>query len=114
MKEIKVNARFKIGEGHLDEFKQLIPQFISTVEDNDPGTLNYDWYLNEDRMECVVLETYANSNALLAHAGNVGELLGKVTEISELKIEIYGNPNEELLKMAKSMRIKIFPYYDGL
>ncbi|MCK5369405.1 MAG: antibiotic biosynthesis monooxygenase, partial [Cyclobacteriaceae bacterium] len=61
MEQIKANALFKIKEGKLEEFKQLIPVLISIVKEKDPGTLTYDWYLNEDNMECTVLETYADS-----------------------------------------------------
>ena len=80
MEQIKATALFKIKDGKLEEFKQLIPVFISTVKEQDPGTLTYDWYLNEDSMECVVLETYTDSPAVLAHAGNVGEHLQKLSD----------------------------------
>lgn len=114
MEQIKANALFKIKEGKLDEFKELIPVFISTVKEKDPGTLTYDWYLNEEGMECTVLESYTNSQAVLAHAGNVGEYLGKVMEIADLTIEVYGNPSEELRNALEGMAPKVFPFYSGL
>jgi quinol monooxygenase YgiN len=114
MKEIKAKALFKIKEGKLEEFRQLIPLFISAVKEKDPGTITYDWYLNEERMECMVLETYADSNAVLAHATNVGELLQRSFELSKLTLEVYGNPSEELLKAFEGMGPKIYPYYSGL
>ena len=98
MEQIKATALIKIKEGKLEEFKQLIPVLISTVKEKDPGTMTYDWYLKEDSMECVVLETYTDSQAVLAHAGNVGEQLQKVLEVADLSIELYGNPTQELRK----------------
>ena len=77
MEQIKATALFKIKEGKLEEFKQLIPVFISTVKEKDPGTLTYHWYLNEDSMECVVLETYTDSQAVLAHAGMLANICRK-------------------------------------
>ena len=38
MKEIKAKALFKIKEGKLEEFKKLIPQFISIVKEKDPDS----------------------------------------------------------------------------
>ena len=114
MEQIKATALFKIKEGKLEEFKQLIPVLISTVKEKDPGTLTYDWYLDENSMECVVLETYIDSQAVLAHAGNVGDHLQKVLEVANLSIELYGNPSEELRNAIEAMAPKIYPFYSGL
>ena len=114
MEQIKATALFRIKEDKLEEFKQLIPVFISTVKEQDPGTLTYDWYLNEDSMECVVLETYADSEAVLAHAGNVGEHLQKVREVADISIELYGDPSEELRKAIEGLAPKIYPFFSGL
>jgi len=114
MKIIKVRALFKINEGQLEAFKQLTSQFISTVKEKDQGTLMYDWYLNEDTMECSVLEDYADSNAALEHVANVGDLLQKLMGLGEMSIELYGNPNEELSKALDGLGAKIFPYFTGL
>jgi quinol monooxygenase YgiN len=114
MRQIKFNALIKIKEGKLDEFKRLIPQFISIVKEKDPGTVTYDWYLNEEAMECTVLETYADSDSVLAHFANAGGLVQKLLEFADLTIELYGNPSNELLTALDGMAPKIFPYYSGL
>ena len=76
--------------------------------------MNYDWYLNEETMECVVVETYADSQAVLAHVGNVGEHLQKLLEIADIAVEIYGNPNGELRNALDGSGYKIYPFYSGL
>jgi len=114
MKLIKLRAQLKIKKGQLEAFKQLVPQFISAVKEKDRGTLMYDWYLNEDTMECSVLEDYADSNAALEHVAHVGDLLQKLMELGEMSIELYGNPNEEFSKALKGLDAKVFPYYSGL
>ena len=55
MELIKVRALFKINEGQLDTFKALKQQLISVVKEKEKGTLMYDWYVNEDAMECAIL-----------------------------------------------------------
>jgi len=114
MEQIKLNALFKINEGKLEAFKALIPELISAVKEKEPGAITYDWYLNEERMECKVLETYANSDAVLAHVANVGELLMKSLEISTPSLEVYGDPSVELSKALEGFAPKVYPYYSGL
>jgi len=114
MKEIKAKALFKIKEGKLGEFKELIPQFISAVKEKDPGTIIYEWYLDEERMECVVLESYADSDAVMAHVANVGGLLQKSAEFGDLTLEVFGNPSNELLKVFESIGASIYPYFSGI
>ena len=114
MKLIKLRALIKIKENQLEAFKQLIPQFISAVREKDQGTSMYDWYLNEDTMECSVLEDYADSDAALEHVAHVGDLLQKLMELGEMSIELYGNPNEELSKALRGLDARVFPYFAGL
>jgi quinol monooxygenase YgiN len=114
MNKIQVRALFKINEGQLDAFKQITSQFIATVKEMDQGTLMYDWYLNEDTLECAILEDYADSNAALEHVAHVGDLLQKLLDLGEMSIELYGSPNEELSEALKGMDAKVFPFYAGL
>jgi len=113
MKKIKVNALLKIKNGKLEAFKALVPQFISKVRDEEPDTLNYDWFLNEATMECMVLENYTDSDAVLSHVANVNELLQKLMELADLKLEIFGNPSNELSAAIEPFGPKVFPYYSG-
>ena len=114
MKLIKVRALFKINEGQLETLKQLKEQLISVVKEKEKGTLMYDWYINEDAMECAVLEDYADSEAVLEHAANTEDLLQKLMEIGELSLEVYGDPNEELSKVLIQFGAKVFPFTSAL
>jgi len=113
MEEIKATAKFRIHEGNIDAFKAIIPEIISVVKEKDPGTLTYEWYLNEQQMECVVLEVYADSEAVMAHAGNVGEQLQALLSLSDFSIEIYGNPTDELSNALSGFNSNTYAYSDG-
>ncbi|HYY09125.1 MAG TPA: antibiotic biosynthesis monooxygenase, partial [Actinomycetota bacterium] len=73
MGELQGVARFKIHDGKLDEFKRLSAEAREIVRAKDPGTLQYDLYFNDDESECIVLERFEDSEALIAHAANLGE-----------------------------------------
>jgi len=79
MENIQLTARFLIHEGKEEEFKSLANQCLNIVHEKEKDTtLQYDWYFNASANECVVRETYTDSNAILIHIGNLGELLGQL------------------------------------
>jgi quinol monooxygenase YgiN len=68
--ELQGIARFKFHEGKVEEFKRLSAQAMEIVRTKDTGTLQYDIYFNENKSECMVLERYRDSEALIEHAAN--------------------------------------------
>ena len=62
---IHFRAEVIIEEGKKQEYKKLIQYMSRAVEANEPDTINYRFYLNESETECIVWETYANSEAVL-------------------------------------------------
>jgi quinol monooxygenase YgiN len=73
--ELQGIARFKFDDGMLEEFKRLSAQCIEIVRTKDTGTLQYQIYFNDDQSECIVLERHKDSEALIQHAANVGDLM---------------------------------------
>ena len=64
--QIHFRAEFTIEEGKIEEFKKLVQDMSRIVEANEPDTIDYQFYLNKDETECIVHETYVNSEAALA------------------------------------------------
>ena len=114
MQNIQITAKFKIHSGKVEEFKKIAAQCVPTVKANEKGVLQYDWFFNPGETECVVRETYSDSNAVLAHMGNIGALLGQILAMSDLHLEIYGNMSEELKNAAAGLNPKVYSFYQGL
>ena len=88
---------------------------IKMVRENEPGTIDYDWYLDELKMQCIIIKTYADSKAVLAHVENVGEKLQKLSEYGDLSLEVLGDPDEELTNLILNMGSPpVYPYFSGL
>jgi quinol monooxygenase YgiN len=68
--ELQGIARFKMHEGKLEEFKRLSAQCMEIVRTKDTGTLQYEIYFNDDQSDCMVLERYRDSEALIEHAAH--------------------------------------------
>jgi quinol monooxygenase YgiN len=109
-------ARFKIHEGKLEEFKRLSAEAMEIVKTKDTGTLRYDTYFNDDESECVILEMFRDSQALIDHAQNMDELSAKILAIvTVVHGELLGEPNEELrAKLAGSGPPQLFTPYQSM
>ena len=114
MNQLQVTATLKIHEGKLEDFKKLAAQCVVAVKENEPGTLQYDWFFNPEETECVVREIYTDSNAVFAHLSNIGVLLGQITQVADMSLEVFGNPSEELRAATSGMNPKIYSFYQGL
>ena len=68
---IHFRAEVIIEEGKKEEYKKLIQAMSRVVEAYEPDTINFRFYLNESDTECIVWETYANSEAVLVHINGV-------------------------------------------
>ena len=79
---------------------------VRLVEANEPDTINYEFYLNKAETGCVVYETFANSEAALAHRKGVAiqTILPKILNISKVtRFDVYGEPSKELQEVLTSL-----------
>jgi len=93
---VSIHPYFKVNEGKMDEFKAICEEFIAKTQP-EKACLYYGFSFTEDVVHC--REGYVGGEGLLAHIENVGEIIAKALEISELvRCEIHGSA-EELAKV---------------
>jgi quinol monooxygenase YgiN len=114
--ELQGIARFKFHEGKLEEFKRLSAQAVEIVRTKDTGTLQYDTYFNDDQSECIVLERFRDSEALIEHAANLGDLTDAIlATVSVVHGELLGEPSAELrANLADSDVPQLFTPYESM
>jgi quinol monooxygenase YgiN len=109
--ELQGIGRFKFHQGELEEFKRLVAQCMEIVRAKDTGTLQYEIYFNDDQSECVVLERYRDSDALIEHAAHLGDLGEEIFATGWVSGELLGEPSAELrAKMVGSAVRRFTPY----
>ena len=97
MSELLGIARFRFHEGKRDEYLRLSEQAMEIVRAKEPGTLQYDLYLNADQSECMFIERYRDSQAAIEHAANIGPMFGAVlATVDVVHGELLGEPSAEL------------------
>ena len=118
MSKIHASAKIKIPPGLLEEYKQQVAEYISQIKEKDTGTLQFDWFISDDKTECEIRETYSSSESDLAHQDHLHELQGIIFEKfgSPYSVVIYGDPSPKLLENAKAggMGVKVFTLLQGL
>ena len=90
-------VEFSIKPGQLDTFKALVEELVQSTR-NEPNTLAYEWFLDEDNSSCHVYERYADSVATMAHLATFGEKFAeRVLKLVDLgAFTVYGSPNDEV------------------
>jgi quinol monooxygenase YgiN len=106
--EIQGIARVKFHEGKVEEFKRLSAQAVEIARNKDSGTLQYDIYFNEDQSEGIVLERYRDSEALIEHGANLGDLSAAIFETGSFSGEVLGEPSAELRESLADAPVRIF------
>lgn len=113
---INIRAEFTIKKDDVKQYKKLMREMSNMVETNEPNTLIYEAYFNEDETKCMVHETYVDSTAVLSHNDSTASktILPRIFSISKLeKLDVYGNPNNDLKKMLVNFSSQIFNWYTG-
>ena len=86
-----------VKEGKLETFRELMEEMVAGTS-NELGTLAYEWYISPDGGTVHVVETYADSAAVVAHHVSEGFALknwsGRFMDcVNASRVVVYGDPN---------------------
>ncbi len=114
MQELQLTVRLKIQPGKLSEFTKITAICLNDARKKDKGTTQYDWFLNENRSECVIRERFKDSTALLEHIANQSQEAKALFDIVDRSLEVYGTPSEILKEKMQGMNVKFYSFFQGL
>ena len=106
-----------ISEGNLDNFKDIARKISNLIQDNEPDTKTYQWYLNREGTKCIIHEVYPDSEVMLAH-GRVTDfrkMLSQMVKIAPItSFYVLGDLTEEAKKvMTGSSGDNIYSSFTG-
>jgi quinol monooxygenase YgiN len=113
MNQLYVVARFKIHPGRQSDFKNAAAESLAAVRSGDTGTLAYEWFINEEQTDAIVLEAYESSQAVLVHMKSAGRHMPKLLKFGDPSADGLGTPSPELRNLLKD-RITFLPRFQGL
>ena len=112
--ELQAIVRFRFHDGDVEEFKRLSAQCMEIVRAQDTGTLQYDTYFNEDESECIVLERFRDSDALILHGQNMAPFMESIMATGTVSGELLGELSEELAAQMAGSPVGLFTLYQAL
>jgi quinol monooxygenase YgiN len=107
--ELQAIVRFRFHDGDVAEFKRLSAQCMEIVRTTDTGTLQYDTYFNDDETECIVIERFRDSDALIQHGEHLAHLMDAIIATGSVSGELLGDPSAELrARIAPGGPVQLF------
>jgi quinol monooxygenase YgiN len=106
--------RFQLQEGKAEEFKQFAKEMTGFVEQNEPGTISFNYYVDEEGASGTAVFVFSDAEALDRHldlaASRFQEGYGL---LSAADIELLGWPSERAIDLVKSFNGKVKPKVAG-
>jgi quinol monooxygenase YgiN len=88
----------EINPGQLDELKALMREMVEGTRRDEPGALNYEWFIADDGKSLHLYERYADPDAVMVHRENFAQKYRErfSTCVTITKTTLYGNLNSEI------------------
>jgi quinol monooxygenase YgiN len=104
-----------VKDGQLDGFKELMGEMVESTREEEPGTINYEWFISDDNGTVHIYEKYANSEAVVAHMKTFGEKwAGRFLGCVDIqRVTAYGNPDKAAQKGIAQMGAKQLATWGG-
>jgi quinol monooxygenase YgiN len=87
----------QVKPGQLDAFRTLMEEMVKSSR-SEPGTLAYEWFINDANDSVHIYERYENSAAVLIHGATFGEKYAErfMGCVEPTGFDIYGAPSADV------------------
>jgi quinol monooxygenase YgiN len=97
-----------VQAGKESDFRALMAEMAEATDRNEPGTLDYEWYVSDDGRRVHVFERYADADAAMTHLGTFGAryMTRFFGVLAPERMTLYGAPDERV----RSALAKLTPH----
>jgi len=86
-----------VQPGQADALRQVAREMVDLSQANEPGTLNYEYFLSADGSTCHIFERYMDIDALQRHSQSFPpELSRRAQSFRPRRLTAYGKVPEEV------------------
>lgn len=87
-----------VKAGRDADFRALMAEMAEATDRNEPGTLDYEWYVSDDGRRLHLFERYANADAAMTHLGTFGErYMARFFDVlTPERMTVYGAPDDRV------------------
>lgn len=84
-------VELEVKPDQIGDLKEVAAEMVGLAEANEPGTLNYEYFYNEDAGVCHIYERYVDPSALQVHSATFPEeLQARGQAFRPLRLSAYG------------------------
>jgi len=110
--EIISIAHFKIHPGKGQYMKDIFDEAVKMVANEEPDTLSFRLYSNDDESVFTFFELYRNSEAVITHFELSQDRIQRVLAAGDLiGSELYGNVSKELRDLTSEFGTKYYKFH---
>lgn len=102
-------TKYDIKDGRLDDAKIFLTDMVAKIASEEPGTLLYEFYVNEEGTTVHCYARFKDNEALFTHLTNVGPYWASVLDVSVPKELTMSGPINEVNKAAL---VGLFPSHE--
>lgn len=104
-----------IKDGRDADFRAMIADMSEATFSNEPGTLDYEYYVSDDGRDLHLFERYENAEAALIHMGTFGKrFAGRFFDIlAPKRITIFGAADERISGGMKDLAPTVMRRHAG-
>ena len=82
-----------VNEGQLEAFQALMGEMVAATQ-NEPDTLIYEWYFDEEKRTCQINERYRDSAATMVHLQSFGGFAERfMAAVTPVNFIVMGDPD---------------------
>jgi len=90
-------VELEVNQGQTDDLRRVMEEMTNLTQTDEPGTLNYEWFLSDDGRACHIYERYANPAAALVHNKTFPkDLFERSQAFRPIRLTAYGNVTAEI------------------
>ena len=115
-------VELEVKPGQIDELRSVMEEMTNATRADEPGTLNYEWFLTPDGTVCRIFERYADSASAVAHSRTFPPDLAqrgqafrptRLTAYGEITTEIREQRIEPLLAAVPGIKVVVLEPLGG-
>jgi quinol monooxygenase YgiN len=104
-----------VRDGRAADLQALMAEMVAGTRRDEPGALDYEWFLTEDGQRLHILERYADAAAAMTHLANFGALHMKrfFDVLAPERITLYGAVDDAVRGALAQLRPAALRRADG-